>query len=150
MAMTQHDDLEALVSIDTFASAHGVATRTVRRWLEAERIPGARMIGKRWALPLDAVVQDAAPGSAVATAPPAAAAAAAPLGSGRVGQALTVAAVLAPLPVMVPLDTAARVLGVTEYALRRNAEYFQLVRMGDRGAYVMPKARIRQLDGDVS
>lgn len=128
----------ALVGIEEYAMRNGVSTRTVRRWLDGGRIPGAVMIGGKWALPLGAPVQDAAPtsGGTVATA--------STPGSGR---ALTVAAVLAPLPVMVPLETAARVLGVTEYAVRRNAEYFQLVRMGDRGAYVMPKCRLRELEG---
>lgn len=135
----------AMISIDDFAAARGISTRTVRRWLDSDRIPGAVMVGGKWALPADAAVQQSQPaaaGSAVETA-------------GHVrdtshrGQAvqLTVQSVLAPLPVMLPLDVAARVLGVSEYALRRNAEYFQLQRLGAHGSYVMPKARVRELEG---
>ncbi|QCS26967.1 helix-turn-helix DNA binding domain protein [Microbacterium phage TimoTea] len=131
----------AMISIDAFAAQRKVATRTVRRWLDAGRVPGAVKVGNKWSLPADAIVQDALPGvmdTVKDTSAPVAL---------RAGAELTVAGVLAPLPVMVPLDTAARVLGVSEYALRRNADYFQLQRLGARGSYVMPKSRIRELEG---
>lgn len=135
----------AMISIDQFAELHKASTRTVRRWLADGRIPGAVMDGKKWMLPAEAIVQDTLPGVMVAR------------DSGRdvaVQQrghgndtSMTVAGVLAPLPVMVTLDVASRVLGISEYAIRQHAEYFELQRMGERGAYVMPKARIRELEG---
>lgn len=138
--MSQTAQLAGTLSIDAFAARHGVATRTVRRWLDAGRIPGATMIAGKWALPADAVVQQPqqpAGGREIAT-----------VGHGQdMSRQLTVPAVLAQLPVMVPLDVAARVLGISEYALRRHAEYFELQRLGARGAYVMPKSRIRELEG---
>lgn len=128
-----------MLSIDTFAEQRHVTTRTVRRWLDAERIPGAVKLGGKWSLPADAVVSEPAPGAVVATRSE----------SGHVPDmsGVTVSSVLAPLPVMVPIDVAARVLGLTEYAVRGAAEYFQLQRLGAHGSYVMPKARIRELEG---
>ena len=130
--------METMLSIDQFAAQHGVTTRTVRRWLDDERIAGAVKVGNRWSLPADAVVAERPAGEIVT--------------AGHVTDmstrgGVTVARVIEQLPVMLPLDVAARVLGVTEYALRRHAEYFQLQRLGARGSYVMPKARVRELDG---
>ncbi|QKY80433.1 DNA binding protein [Microbacterium phage PoRanda] len=130
----------AMISIDAFAAQRKVATRTVRRWLDAGRVPGAVKVGNKWSLPADAIVQDALPGvmdTVKDTAPVAL----------RAAAELTVPTVLAPLPVMVPIATAAQVLGVSEYTMRRNADYFELQRMGEHGSYVMPKARIRELEG---
>lgn len=134
---------EPMISIDAFAERHNVATRTVRRWLDAGRIPGAVKVAGKWSLPADAIVSDPLPGvmDTVKDTAPAGGAVA------RSAASLTVPGVLAPLPVMVPLDTASRVLGVSEYTMRRHADYFELQRMGERGAYVMPKARIRELEG---
>ncbi|WZB38970.1 helix-turn-helix DNA binding protein [Microbacterium phage Ekko14] len=133
----------SMISIDAFAAQRKVATRTVRRWLDAGRIPGATKVAGKWLLPADAIVQDALPGVMDTVKD-------APVSIDRrqhAGSELTVAGVLAPLPVMVPLDTAARVLGVSEYTMRRNADYFQLQRLGAHGSYVMPKSRIRELEG---
>lgn len=131
-----------MVSIDAFAAQHGVATRTVRRWLDAEQIAGAVKVAGKWMIPADAVVQQKQPASEIVTADHGH-----DMSASARGRQLTVPAVLGMLPVMVPLDRAAAVLGVTEYTLRRHADYFELQRLGAHGAYVMPKARIRQLDG---
>ena len=117
------ESLVPMVTVDEFAELHRVTTRTVRRWLSDNRVPGAEMIGGKWAIPLHAARAARAGGL----------------------EAHTVAEVLATLPVMVPLHTAAAVLGVSVAGLRSSAEYFQLVRVGR--SLVMPKARIRQLDG---
>ncbi|AXC36016.2 helix-turn-helix DNA binding domain protein [Microbacterium phage Loca] len=133
----------SMISIDAFAAQRKVATRTVRRWLDAGRVPGAVKVAGKWSLPADAIVQDALPGVMDTVKDT-------PVSIDRrqhAGSELTVPGVLAPLPVMVPLDTAARVLGVSEYTMRRNADYFELQRMGENGSYVMPKARIRELEG---
>jgi hypothetical protein len=144
--------ITALVSIDDFAATRKVSTKTVRRWLADGRIQGATKLGNKWSLPANAVVQDTLPGVMSAPDVHPWAPSQQPVSREVVTYQAppappTVADVLAAAPVMVPLETAARVLGVSEYALRRNAEFFQLERMGDHGAYVMPKARIRQLEG---
>ncbi|MFF0912008.1 hypothetical protein ACFWZW_15080, partial [Microbacterium enclense] len=113
-----------------------VATRTVRRWLDAGRIPGAVKVDGKWSLPAAAIVQDPLSGVMETVRP----------GAGK-PDTLTVPGLLASMPVMVPLAQAALILGVSEYTLRQNAGYFELQRMGDHGAYVMPKFRIRQLEG---
>jgi hypothetical protein len=138
------DSMTMMISIDEFAARHNVATRTVRRWLDADRIPGAVKVAGKWSLPADAAVQDPAAAAAPTSL--------ATVTSGHVKdmatvQQPTVAGMLAQLPAMLPLDVAARVLGISEYAIRRNAEYFQLLRAGAHGSYVMPKARVRELDG---
>lgn len=135
-----------MISIDDFAEQRQASTRTVRRWLAAGKIPGAVQIGGKWSLPADAIVQDTLPG-VMDTARDAGRAVAVQQRGHVTDTSMTVNAVLAPLPVMVTLDVAARVLGISEYAIRANADYFELVRMGERGAYVMPKARIRELEG---
>lgn len=129
-----------MISIDAFAEQHAVATRTVRRWLDNGRIPGAVKVAGKWSLPADAIVSDTLPGVMDTVKDSSSS-------TSRAAAQLTVPAVLAPLPVMVPLDRAAAVLGVTEYTLRKNAGYFELQRLGAHGAYVMPKSRIRQLEG---
>lgn len=130
-----------MISIDAFAAQHDVATRTVRRWLDAGQIAGAVKVAGKWSLPADAVVQQRAAGEIVTAGH------VTDMAMSRPARELTVPAVLGVLPVMVPLDRAAAVLGISEYALRRNAEYFQLQRLGAHGSYVMPKARIRELEG---
>ena len=134
---------QAMISIDAFAQQRGVATRTVRRWLDAGRIGGAVKVGNRWSLPADAAVQDAPASSTSAGSELQLASS----GHGHDMSGVTVAGVIAQLPVMLTLDVASRVLGVSEYALRKKAGYFELQRLGAHGAYVMPKARVRELDG---
>jgi hypothetical protein len=134
-----------MVSIDAFAEQHSVSTRTVRRWLADGRIAGALQVGNKWALPADAIVSETLPGvmdTVKDTSSPAGAVARA-----QQPAQLTVAGILAPLPVMIPLDVAARVLGISEYAIRQHADYFELQRMGEHGSYVMPKRRLRELEG---
>ncbi|AVR56172.1 helix-turn-helix DNA binding domain protein [Microbacterium phage Naby] len=130
--------MEQLIDIETFAQQRNVATRTVRRWLDAGRIAGAVKPAGKWLLPADAIVAEPLPGT-VATRD----------SSPAVNDmaSVTVPAILAPLPVMLPLDVASRVLGVSEYTLRRNADYFELQRLGAHGSYVMPKRRVRELEG---
>lgn len=128
-----------MISIDQFAADRGVATRTVRRWLDGGQLQGAVKVAGKWAIPADAERHEPLAGVVATTATTG--------GHVRDMANVTVPAILAPLPVMVPLDMAARVLGVSEYTLRRNADYFELQRLGAHGAYVMPKARIRALEG---
>jgi hypothetical protein len=122
-----------MLTLDAFAAAHDVATRTVRRWLDAERIPGAEKVAGQWSIPADAVVDRSTPGTTVART--------------SSTPALTIGSVLDSLPVFVPLDRASQLLGISEHALRTHADYFELQRFGAQGSYVMPKGRIRQLDG---
>lgn len=127
-----------MVGLDEFAATHNVATRTVRRWLDADRIPGAVKVSGKWSIPAAAVVQDT-PGATVAT-----------VATGKSGPARglpTVADILATQPVFVPLEVAAPLLGLSEYVMRKHPDYFGLVRFGPKSSYVMPKARIRDLDG---
>jgi hypothetical protein len=124
-----------MLDLDAYAAKHFISTRTVRRYLDADEIPGAQKVGGKWAIPADAVrvtrtttVAKATP--AAATPPPA-----------------TVTTILDAQPVFLDLDTAARLLGVTVHAVKSDPDYFHLVRKGHRGAWVMPKYRMRQLEG---
>jgi hypothetical protein len=130
------DQTSPLLGLDDYAARHEISARTARRYLDAGLIPGARKVHGRWAIPADAVRQTPTTSAVAATRPAAAPA------------ALTVGTVLATLPVFLPLETASHLLGVSVYAMKADPDYFHLVRKGERGAYVMPKFRIRELNGD--
>ena len=138
--MTDLDSRPAVPMVDqeTFAAIHDVDVRTVRRWLAADRISGAVKLGGRWNIPRDAAVRED-PGQDMRVLVH-------DWAASRTAR-VTVAAVLDTLPVLVPLDTAAELLGTTVHAMRGNPDYFHLCRLGPRGRYAMPKYRIRQLDG---
>lgn len=128
-----------MLSLDDYAEQAGISTRTARRWLDANEIPGAGKVRGKWAIPSGAVRQQTA-GELVpreaSTAPT------------SIAKALTVGAVLSTLPVFLDLERASHLLGITVYAIRSHPDYFNLVRFGDRGAYVMPKARVIELNGE--
>lgn len=44
------------ISVKEFAKVHGIAERTVRNYCAQGRIPGARLVGKTWSVPSDAVM----------------------------------------------------------------------------------------------
>ena len=44
------------VSVKEYAAAHGLAERTVRNYCVQGKIPGARLVGKTWSLPVDAAL----------------------------------------------------------------------------------------------
>ena len=44
------------ISVKEYAAAHGLAERTVRNYCVQGKIPGARLVGKTWSLPVDAAL----------------------------------------------------------------------------------------------
>jgi hypothetical protein len=132
------DPPDVLLDLDGWADRNDVSTRTVRRWLDAGEIPGARKVKGKWAIPESALRQ--APTSAVATVTP-------PPDTVATARPVTMADALATLPVFVDMDVASRLLGITAHAIKAHPDYFGLVRYGHRGAWVMPKYRIHQLNG---
>lgn len=44
------------VSVKEYAKGHGIAERTVRNYCVQGKIPGARLVGKTWSIPSDAVL----------------------------------------------------------------------------------------------
>ena len=44
------------VSVKEYAAVHGLAERTVRNYCVQGKIPGARLVGKTWSLPVDAAL----------------------------------------------------------------------------------------------
>lgn len=130
------DTPETLLDLDGYAARQGVSTRTIRRWLDAGEIPGAVKIAGKWAIPADAIRQ-VAQDALVPTSPSRAPA----------RQPATVVTVLDTQPVFLDLETASQLLGITVHALKAHPDYFALVRYGHRGAWVMPKYRVHQLNG---
>jgi hypothetical protein len=46
-----------------------------------------------------------------------------------------------------PLEVAARLLGITEYAIRKHPEEYGVVPRGDHGGAVVPQSTIRRIAG---
>lgn len=131
--------LDAMLSVTQYAAHVNAGERTVRTWLADNRLPQARKVDGKWMIPADARPVDQAPEqpAGVVDLLPAA-------GLPQVPQGV---AALDALPVFVPVDQAAAILGVPAGAIRRNRDYFAAVQFGPRGALVVPQATIRRLAG---
>src|SRR3954454_17938572 len=105
------------LSTAAYAERHGRSYRTVQRYLEAGQLPGAVKIGKRWQIPADALpLED--------TTPPAPTGGRALTTTTRTHAPATLAAALDVQPAYLDVDTAAQLLGITAYAVRRHADRF--------------------------
>lgn len=138
------------LTVSQYADAHGLSIRTVRRYLSANRLPGASQLPTgEWMIPADAQ-----PTAAPTTGPAPIGAEVSPWTSGVVETTHEllqagpkVAAELDPLPGMVTLADASRILGIPESAIRRNRDYFGAVPFGPRGALVIPQSALRGIAG---
>lgn len=123
-----------LLTLQGYVDRTGKTERTVRRWLAAGDLPGARKDrGGQWMIPADAVYTPGA-GAALALVEPE-------------PEPVSLAGELDALPALLALVDASRLLGVTEYAIRRNREFFGAVRLGPRGSLVVPASVVRELAG---
>jgi len=132
-----------LVSVAEYARRVGKSERTIRNWLYADEIPGAIADDRGvWSIPVDAV-RNPRPLDVVKAEK--ATKAGAPVAPARVG----VEAILASLPGMVDLDTAARLLGCTVGHLLRNRDRFEIERGGGANGqgFLVPQRVIRRIFG---
>ncbi len=135
-----------LVTIDGYTKRHGITERTLRRWLAADELPGARLIDGAWAIPINATRTPAAKGAVVQMTPDMAPDMAPVVSYARITPP-TAAELVDALPGYVELDVAAQLLGIPEGAIRRNRDHFQLQPFGAHGALVMPRHRIKEILG---
>lgn len=138
-------DAAALVTIDGYTKHHGITERTLRRWLAADELPGARLIDGAWAIPINAT-RTPAPKGAVVTLTPDRTPDTTPVTYARISPP-TADELVDQLPGYVELDAAAQLLGIPSGALRRNRDHFQLQPFGAHGALVMPRHRIKEILG---
>lgn len=154
--MTSYDDgmnqLTQLLSSKDYAALVGASERTVKRWLAEDLLAGAEIRSGRWFIPASTprpelvsgptttvVMRDPRRPAArsIAELPPRAAASDRP----------TLASMLDGLPALVPVESAAPLLGVSAWAIRRHPERFEAVPWGAQGALLVPQSVIRRLAG---
>jgi hypothetical protein len=137
-----------MLTMAAWAERHGFAERSVQRWIRAGELPAAVMVGNRWEIPehaqrVEQVTMRAA-GQVLAE---------------RAGAELTtteddeppvpvsVREALDTLPGYLPLDVAARLLGIPRHQVRDHADVFEAVPFGRRGSLVVPAAVVRRIGG---
>lgn len=137
------------MTVRSFAELHEVDERTVQRWLKAGKLPGAVKTSKGWVIPADAAAPQptagAAAGSVIVSA-------AAPVPAGSASPAALpqgggLSSYLDTLPAFMPLQVAVMVLGISEAAIRRNAEELGAKPWGPRGTLVVPVRTVRETAG---
>jgi hypothetical protein len=135
------DGLDELVSAPRFARLRSVSERTVKRWLRDGDIAGARKDeAGRWLIPAGATVRRPADKQL-------ARAASRPADVVPIASSSTALPPLDALPTYLTMEQASVVLGISEHAIRRRAEKFDLDTVGPNGALMMPLATVRRLRG---
>jgi len=125
----------------TYAQHVGASERSVRRWLAEGELPAARQVAGRWEIPADAVRVQRLDGRALEGALRT---------SGELVEVPTTTSLvgaLQVLPVMLDVETAAQLLGVSAYAVRQHADELGGRRWGPNGALVIPQSALRELAG---
>lgn len=154
------NDYVATIGLSDYAARHQVSERTVKRWLASEALPGAVKVEGTWSIPADAKPLRGAGGGGgtVITQQPLM-----PSAPARPSAPATTPATPAPaqghqgvpwgaldqLPALVPLELAARFLGVTPsqvHALARR-ELVELIELGNRHDHYVPQRSLRGLAG---
>lgn len=122
------------LTVKQYAESQRVSDRTVKRWLDADALPGAYQDGSGWwRIPAGTV---RAQSNQVATrATPAAPAAPAPPN-------------LDALPSFLTMEQSAALLGISRHAIATRPEYFNLIPAGRNGALVMPLATLKRIRGN--
>ena len=142
-----------LVTAEQWATAHGVALRSVRRYLQKGKLPTAVMEGGRWMIPLDAEVEHQAAQGTVVRQAPAAAPATTQAPRARATATMTLEGELGGQTAYLDLETASRLLGIPADVVVRHREEFGTVRYGDldpstrRRAWVVPASTVRAIAG---
>ncbi len=139
------NDYVATIGLSDYAARHQVSERTVKRWLASEALPGAVKVEGTWSIPADAKPLRGAGGGGgtVITQQPLMPSAPAQGHQGVPWGALD------QLPALVPLELAARFLGVTPsqvHALARR-ELVELIELGNRHDHYVPQRSLRGLAG---
>lgn len=137
---------DALLTTAQYREATGLAERTLKRYLADGKIPGASKDAEgRWRIPATAMppVTGPAPVRTELSAELVAHRAA----RRELEAQPTLADVLARASAYVDLEQAARLLGVTEYAIRHNPDRFGVERFGPNGSMVVPLRIIREVAG---
>jgi hypothetical protein len=125
-----------------YAEHVGASERSVRRWLADDELPAARQVGGRWEIPADAVrVQRLDERAALEPVQRSSGV------SVEVRASTSLAGALEVLPVMLDVETAAQLLGVSPYAVRQHADELGGRRWGPNGALVIPQSALRALAG---
>lgn len=144
----ENPTVHQMVTIERYAEEHNVAVRTVRRYLEQGKIDGVDKQGGRWLIPLHAEPRLGGPGKPKPSGTDVAARA---QGSTAVAppdalfEMPTMRQALAKFPVMVPLDKATHIVGISERMMIEHKDFYHLQKHG-RG-WQMPKYRILELNG---
>jgi len=130
-----------------WADRRGVSKKTVQRWLAAGEIPDAVMVGNRWEIPEHAQrveqVTTRAAGEVLAER-----ATSTDLVTEDDGpMPVTLREALDTLPAFLPVDVAARLLGIPREQVREHAELFEALPIGRRGSLVVPAAVVRRFAG---
>ena len=147
---------QPMLSVDDFAALpHTPQTRAIRTALKEGRVTGAVWDqhangGRgRWQIPADAVVQPRA-GTTVQRATPAAAAPATTSPDAAAADVLArprLVEILDRSPAYLPVDDAARLLGVPATRIREHPELFGAQPLGYRESLLVPQSIIRDLAG---
>lgn len=133
-----------------FAQLHRVDPRTVQRWLQAGEIPGAtKLPDGRWQIPADAMRIKPLPGTDVAMTPTRrdSVGAVADTTTRRDDVADTLAGTLAKLPALLTVKQAARLLGIPQTQVVRNAGALEAVPWGYDTALMIPQRVVRRIAG---
>jgi hypothetical protein len=139
---------DAYLTPAQYAAAHGVTIRTVRRYLAADKLEGAKQLeGGEWMIPAEATPLEAA-STAIASSSSSTDVERAGAHAGRrLVQHVTLEQQLQQEPAYLDLETAARLLGVKPADIRRNREAFEVpVWCGPRSILV-PQALVRSVAG---
>ena len=139
-------DTTTLLTSSQYREATGLAERTLKRYLADGKIPGAiKDADGRWRIPAEAVPPTV--GQPTARTEASAELVAHRQARRELEAQPTLMDVLARAAAYVDLETASRLLGVTEHAIRHNPEAFETQRWGERGSIVVPLRVIRQAAG---
>lgn len=129
------------LTITDYAAAIGRTRKTVSRMIESNRLPGARKVDGVWFIPADATPLDGSRASTSGIVAPISSPAAAQLAAARP----TILTILDDETAFVSLDVGARLLGITEYAIKVDRERFKVEKHG--GRLMMPQSVIREIRG---
>jgi len=147
---------EHKLSLSQYATAHNVSTRTVKRWLADEELPGAEkdQFTNEWRIPAHAT-RTLRPRTEEPR-PPAGTAVDQHLFPGRSQiQAVPELAGLEPSlrddlddePAYLTIDEASRYLGIPQAQILKDPEKFELDRVGTNGSYRLPQRVVRKIAG---
>jgi excisionase family DNA binding protein len=130
---------------EEYAAHVGASDRTVRRWLDAGKLPAARKVGRAYMIPADSLplaqrtpdVSANRPVSAIRTPD-----------TGQVTAASGVQ-VGGPVPILLAVDHVAALFGITTHAVVAMIHAGELAgyRRGPNGAWRVPMAEVRRLAG---